>query len=79
MINYNGVYGPTQEASGWQIGWTVNFLPRTPKGEIGDLFEKAFYSTVKTPRSQYVFDVNKNEMLPVSVESFDFGKCLRLQ
>ena len=46
MINYNGVYGPTQEASGWQIGWTVNFLPRTPKGEIGDLFEKAFYSTV---------------------------------
>jgi len=33
---------------------------------------KPFVQLFKTPRSQYVFDVNKNEMLPVSAESFDF-------
>ena len=36
--------------------------------------KKPFIQLFKTPRSQYVFDVNKNEMLPVSAESFDFLK-----
>ncbi len=36
--------------------------------------KKPFVQLFKTPRSQYVFDVNKNEMLPVSAESFDFLK-----
>ena len=35
---------------------------------------KPFIQLFKTPRCQYVFDVNKNEMLPVSAESFDFLK-----
>ena len=35
---------------------------------------KPFIQLFKTPRSQYVFDVNQNEILPVSVESFDFLK-----
>ena len=33
--------------------------------------KKPFVQLFKTPRSQYVFDVNKNEMLPVSAESCD--------
>lgn len=36
--------------------------------------KKPFVQLFKTPRSQYVFDVNKNEMLPVSAESFHFLK-----
>lgn len=35
---------------------------------------KPFIQLFKTPRSQYVFDVNKNEILPVSAESFSFLK-----
>ena len=34
---------------------------------------KPFIQLFKTPRSQYVFDVNKNEMLPVSAESVHGG------
>ena len=42
--------------------------------DSGDIVPKPFIQLFKTPRSQYVFDVNKNEMLPVSAESFDFLK-----
>ena len=36
-----------------------------------------FIQLFKTPRSQYVFDVNMNEILPISAESFSFlKKCM---
>ncbi len=31
-----------------------------------------FIQLFKTPRSQYVYDVNKNEMIPVTEESFRY-------
>ena len=38
------------------------------------MMPRPFIQLFKTPRSQYVFDVNKNEMLPVSAEAFGFLK-----
>ena len=36
-----------------------------------------FIQLFKTPRSRYVFDVNMNEILPISTESFSFlKKCM---
>lgn len=39
--------------------------------------EKPFIQLFRTPRGQYVFDVNQNEILPVSAEAFRFlHSCL---
>lgn len=39
--------------------------------------KRPFIQLFKTPRSQYVYDVNKNEFLPVSAEAFQFlNNCM---
>lgn len=40
--------------------------------------DKPFVQLFKTPRSQYVYDANKSEIIPVSPEAFDFlRECMR--